>query len=102
MDRRLDNFGSETNRNGEQLSKSVTEAVTLIRTDVNERLIEFRGSLDASVRESNDVQREQTQFVTSAIQTLQLDADQRQSRFESLIELKLSGLSQDSTANLMR
>src|SRR5439155_12927803 len=84
----------------DQLSKSVTEAATSIRTDVNERLKEFRGSLDVSVRESHDVQRQQTLFITSAIQTLQTDADQRQTRFENLIEVKLASLSQDTTGKL--
>ena len=100
IDQRFDVFGVETGRNSDQLSKSVTESATLMRTDVNERLNEFRGSLETSVRRSHDVQREQTQFITSSIQTLQTDADQRQGRFENLVELKLSTLSQDTTGKL--
>src|SRR5205823_1424459 len=40
------------------------------------------------------------QFITSAIQTLQTDADQKQTRFENLVELKLYSLSQDTTSKL--
>src|SRR5262249_27104072 len=47
-----------------------------------------------------EVQREQTHCITSAIQTLQADADQKQTRFENHVELKLSSLSQDTTNKL--
>lgn len=94
MELRLDSISGESTRKMDLLTQSAATSGAQLEEEVSRKLAEFRTSLDATVKDAHQVQREQTERLAGAIQLFQTTVDDRQGRLQTAIDTKLSIINQ--------
>jgi DNA recombination protein RmuC len=102
MEGRLDSFTAESGRKSEALSDSVRISSTSLKDEVSTKLTEFRSLLDATVKETHTLQSQQTEAISKAILTFQSAVDEKQLRLQTVLETKLSTLTQQTGESLSK
>jgi DNA recombination protein RmuC len=100
MEQRLDAFSTESGRKTDSLNHSVAASSGKLQDAVSVKLAEFRNSLEGTVRETHQLQREQTETISATIQSLQSSVDERQSRLQTVIDTKLLIIGQQTGQKL--
>lgn len=100
MEQRLDSFTAESTRKIDALTQSVTTASVRLQDEVSAKLGEFKTSLEGNVKETHQLQRQQTESIAAVIQLLQTSVDERQLRLQTGIDTKLSAISQQTDQRL--
>src|SRR5262249_37649693 len=94
MEQRLDCFTTESGRKIDGLTQSVATSSVKLQDEVAAKLVEFKNSLDGNVRETHQLQRQQTESISGTMRTLQSAIDEKQLGLQTIIEAKLSSLGQ--------
>lgn len=100
MEQRLDSFTTESGRKIDGLTQSVTTSSGKLQDEVSTKLVEFKSSLEGAVKETHELQRQQTESISGTIRTLQTTVDEKQIRLQAVIETKLSSLGQQTSQKL--
>ena len=100
LEQRFDAFGAESARRMDQLTGSISDRTTGFQNDVTAQLAHFKSALDVSVRETNELQRRQSQAVTEAFQQFQSALDERQSSLQLVLDARLTNLAQSISQQL--
>lgn len=100
VQQRLDSFTAESGRKIEGLTESVATASSRLQTEVSVRLEEFNVSLADTVRETHQLQRDQTEQISSSIQSFQARQDERLQVLQTAIDSKLSAIEQQTGQKL--
>jgi DNA recombination protein RmuC len=100
MEQRLDSFSTESGRKIDSLTQSVATSSGRLQDEVSVKLVEFKNSLESTVKETNQLQREQTETISVTIQSLQSSVDERQLRLQTVIDTKLSTIGQQTGQKL--
>ncbi len=100
MEQRVDSLTAESSRKIDSLSQSVSTASGRLQDEVSAKLGEFRNTLEGTVKEAHQLQREQTETTAGAIQSLQVTVDERQLRLQTVIDTKLSAIGQQTGQKL--
>jgi DNA recombination protein RmuC len=100
MEQRLDSFTTESGRKIDGLTQSVTTSSGKLQDEVSIKLVEFKNSLEGTVKETHQLQRQQTESISGTIRTLQTTVDEKQVRLQDVIETKLSSLGQQTSQKL--
>jgi len=90
MEQRFDSFAAESGRKSDSLAQSVVLSSGKLQDQVSSGLAEFKMSLDGTVKEAHQLQREQTSDVSGAIQAI----GERTSQKLSDVEAALRGQAQ--------
>ncbi len=96
MEHRLDCFTTESGRKIDSLTQSVGSSAGRLQEEVSGKLVAFKNSLDGTVKETHQLQRQQTESISATIHTLQSTIDEKQLSLQTLIEAKLSSLGQQT------
>jgi DNA recombination protein RmuC len=94
MEQRLDSFTTESGRKIDSLNQSVASSSGRLQDEVSVKLVEFKNSLEGTVKETHQLQRDQTETISATIQSLQASVDERQSRLQTVIDARLSSIGQ--------
>ena len=100
MEQRLDSFSTESGRKIDNLTQSVAASSGKLQDEVSVKLVEFKNSLEGTVKETHKLQREQTETISATIQSLQSSVDERQLRLQTVIDTKLSAIGQQTGQKL--
>lgn len=100
MEQRLASFTSESGTKMEGLTQVVAVSEGKLHDEVSSKLTQFRNSLEMTVTATHQLQREQTESISGAISSLQCNVEERQVRFQSVIDAKLSSLGQQTSQRL--
>ena len=100
LEQRMDSFASESARKTEGLTQSLGASSALLREEVSAKLSDFKNSLEASVREANQLQWAQMESLSGAVRTLQSSLEQRQIQQQTAIDAKLANLGQSVLSTL--
>ena len=93
IEQRLDLFTTESGRKVDGLSQAVVASSTRLQDELSARLVEFKSSLDTTIRQTHSLQGQQTEAVAGAIRFLQsgVDGSLSQLREENGASLKNLG-----------
>jgi DNA recombination protein RmuC len=94
MEQRLECFTTESGRKIDALTQSVATSSGSLQDEVSVKLVEFKNSLEGTVKETHQLQRQQTESISGTIRTLQSTIDEKQLSLQTAIESKLSSLGQ--------
>ncbi len=94
MEQRLDSISGESTRKMDLLIQSASTSGARLEEEVSRKLVEFRSSLDTTVKDAHQLQREQTERLAGAIQLFQTTVEERQGRLQTAIDSKLSVVNQ--------
>jgi DNA recombination protein RmuC len=111
IEQRLDLFTTESGRKVDGLTQSTVTASTKLQDELSARLVEFKCSLDTTIRQTQALQGQQAEAVAAAVRFLQSGVDNSlsQMREESGTSFKnlgdgvlstLTGISQMQSAEL--
>jgi DNA recombination protein RmuC len=100
MEQRLDSFSTESGRKIDSLTQSVASSSGKLQDEVSVKLVEFKNSLEGTVKETHHLQREQTETISATIKSLQSSVDERQLRLQTVIDTKLSTIGQQTGQKL--
>jgi DNA recombination protein RmuC len=100
VESRLDSFTSESGRKVESLTQSVAVSSGKLQDEVAGKLAEFKNALEGTVKDTHQLQREQTGLISTTIQALQASVDERQLRLQAVIDAKLSAMGQQTGQKL--
>jgi DNA recombination protein RmuC len=71
IEQRLESFTSESGRKVDCLNQAVATSAEKLHDEVSSKLNEFKTSLEGTVRATHQLEREQTESISSAISSLQ-------------------------------
>jgi DNA recombination protein RmuC len=71
IEQRLESFTSESGRKVDCLNQAVATSAQKLHDEVSSKLNEFKTSLEGTVRATHQLEREQTESISSAISSLQ-------------------------------
>jgi DNA recombination protein RmuC len=111
IEQRLDLFTTESGRKVDGLTQAVVASSTRLQDELSARLVEFKSSLDTTIRQTHSLQGQQADAVAGAIRFLQsgVDASLSQLREETGASFRnlgdsvlstLTGISQVQNAEL--
>jgi len=100
MEQRLDSFTTESSRKIDSLTQSVAASSGRLQDEVSVKPVEFKNSLEGTVKETHQLQREQTETISATIQSLQASVDERQLRLQTVIDTRLSTIGQHTGQKL--
>ena len=111
IEQRLDLFTTESGRKVDGLTQSTVASATRLQDELSARLVEFKSSLDTTIRQTHSLQGQQAEAVASAIRLLQsgIDTSLSQMREETGASFKnlgdgvlstLTGISEMQNAEL--
>ena len=100
IEQRLDRFTTDSGHKVESLTQCFAASTEKLQNEVSVKLSEFKSSLEGTVKETHQLQREQTESISGTIRTLQSDIDERQVRLQTIIEAKLSSVGQETSQRL--
>jgi len=100
MEQRLDSFTSESSRKVDGLTQTIAASAGKLHDEVSSKLAEFKNSLEWTVKETNQLQREQTESISGAIRSLESNVDERQVRLQTIIDARLLSLGQQTSQKL--
>jgi DNA recombination protein RmuC len=111
IEQRLDLFTTDSGRKVDGLTQAVIASSTRLQDDLSARLVEFKSSLDTTIRQTHSLQGQQSEAVAGAIRLLQagVDASLSQLREETGTSFRnlgdsvlstLTGISQMQNAEL--
>ncbi len=100
MEQRLDSFTTESGRKIDGLTQSVAISSGRLQDEVSVKLVDFKSSLEGTVKETHHLQREQTESISGTIRILQATVDEKQLGLQTVIETKLSSLGQQTSQRL--
>ena len=100
MELRLDSFATESGRKIDGLTQSVATSSGRLQDEVSAKLVEFKKSLEGTVKETNQLQREQTETISATIQSLQSSVDERQLRLQTVLDTKLATIGEQTGQKL--
>jgi DNA recombination protein RmuC len=100
IEQRLDRFTTDSGRKVENLTQALAGSTEKLQNEVSIKLSEFKNSLEGTVKETHQLQREQTESISGTIRTLQSNIDERQVRLQTIIEAKLSSAGQETSQRL--
>jgi DNA recombination protein RmuC len=111
IEQRLDLFTTESGRKVDGLTQAVVGSSTRLQDELSARLVDFKSSLDTTIRQTHSLQGQQADAVASAIRLLQsgVDASHSQLREETGASFRnlgdsvlstLTGISQMQNAEL--
>jgi DNA recombination protein RmuC len=92
MEQRLDSFTTESGRKIDTLAQSVSTSSGKLHDEMSIKLAEFKKSLEVTVKDTHQLQREQTESMSSSLRSFQTSVDERQLRLQTIIDTKLSAL----------
>jgi DNA recombination protein RmuC len=75
IEQRLDLFTTESGRKIDGLAQAVVASSTRLQDDLSARLVEFKSSLDTTIRQTHSLQGQQSEAVAGAIRLLQAGVD---------------------------
>jgi len=100
LEQRLSSFTTESSRKIDGLTQSVAASSGRLQEEVSVKLAEFKNSLEGTVKDTHQLQREQTETISVTIQSLQSSVDERQMRLQAAIDAKLSTIGQQTGQRL--
>lgn len=100
VEHRLDAFTAESGRKIDTLTNSVTTSAGKLHDEVSAKLAEFKTSLEDTVKETHELQRSQTESISTTIQSLQTSVDERQIRLQTIIDTRLSAIGEQTGQKL--
>jgi DNA recombination protein RmuC len=100
MEQRLDSFTAEAARKIDGLTQSVVLSSARLQDEVSAKLAEFRTSLESTVKETHQLQRQQTDTISGTIQALQGSVEDRQLRLQTMVDTKLVTIERETTQKL--
>ena len=100
MEQRMDSFTTESTRKIDGLTQSVATSSGRLQDEVSGKLVEFKTSLEGTVKETNQLERQQTETISSTIQSLQASVEERQLRLQTTIDTKLTTIGQQTDQKL--
>lgn len=100
MEQRLEAFAADSGGKLDALTQSVGTASAKLQEEVSAELIEFRTVVDSTSKDAHQLQRDQTQTISDAIQSLQSAVDERQVRLQTAIDTKLTAIGERTDQRL--
>ena len=100
VEQRLDAFTGESGRNFDSLTESVVTSSARLQSEVSVKLEEFKVSLADTVRETHQLQRDQTEQISASLQSFQNRIDDRLLGLQTAIDTKLSTIEQQTGQKL--
>lgn len=90
VEQRLDAFTGESGRKFDSLTESVATSSARLQSEVSLKLEGFKVSLADTVRETHQLQRDQTEQISASLQSFQSRIDDRLLGLQTAIDTKLS------------
>ena len=100
VEQRLDAFTGESGRKFDSLTESVVTSSARLQSEVSVKLEEFKVSLAGTVRETHQLQRDQTEQISASLQSFQSRIDDRLLGLQTAIDTKLSTIEQQTGQKL--
>ena len=100
IQQRLESFATDSGNKFDGLTQSVATSSNKLQDEVSTNLAEFRVTTEETVKAAHQLQREQTDTISTAIQSLQSTVDERQTRLQTAIDAKLSTIGERTDQKL--
>jgi DNA recombination protein RmuC len=100
MEHRLDCFTTDSGRKVDGLTQSVAASSAHLEDELSSKLAEFKSLLNTITKETNSLQGQQTEAISSAIRTFESSVDEKQLRWQIVIDAKLSSVQKQTTQSL--
>jgi DNA recombination protein RmuC len=100
LEQRLDAFNADASRRLDQMAQTMTETTSKFQSDVTGQLSDFRTSLDCTLRDTQTLQRQQSQTISNVFAGFQTGLDERHVSLESLLNGRITALTQGTSQQL--
>jgi DNA recombination protein RmuC len=100
IEQRLESFATDSGNKFDGLTQSVATSSNKLQDEVSTNLAEFRTTTEETVKAAHQLQREQTDTISAAIQSLQSTVDERQTCLQTAIDAKLSTIGERTDQKL--
>jgi DNA recombination protein RmuC len=100
LEQRLDVFNGDSSRRLDQLGQSIGDTTGKFQNDVTGQLSDFRTSLDRALRDTQGLQREQSQTISTAFAGFQARLDEKHVNLQSLLDGRTAALTQGTAQQL--
>jgi DNA recombination protein RmuC len=100
VEQRLDSFTVESGRKFDGLTESITKSSGQLQQEVSSKLEEFKNSLAETVRETHQLQSDQTERISTTLDTLKTGLDERLTSVQTVIDAKLADIAEKTGQKL--
>jgi DNA recombination protein RmuC len=100
LEQRLGGFSADSSRRLDDIAKALTATTTRFQTDVTGQLLEFRTSLDCALRDTQALQREQSQTISTAFAGFQAGLDEKHLNLQCLLNGRITELTHGTAQQL--
>lgn len=100
LEQRLIGFSADSSRRLDQMSQAITDTTRKFQIEVTGQMSDFRTSLDRAVRDTQALQREQSQTISTAFAGFQAGLDEKHLNLQALVDGRITSLTHGTAQQL--